>query len=125
MDLVLMMILFLEKYLFVYVENDCRCYIINKFKFKYYEDETDNLKYINLDNFYKSNEELSILEQWKKVVFRQKSFKDKITLLLPFIYHNFDMLYNLFQMENIDCTIIYACLTSCVYEEYIDVKYMK
>ena len=35
------------------------------------------------------------------------------------------MLYNLFQMENIDCTIIYACLTSYVYEEYIDVKYMK
>ena len=97
MDLVLMMmILFLEKYLFVYVGNDCRCYIINKFKFKYYEDETDNLKYINLDNFYKSNEELSLLEQWKrKVVFRQKFLKIK----LLFYYHLFIII--------LTCSIIY------------------
>ena len=29
------------------------------------------------------------------------------------------MFYNLSKMENIDCTIIYACLTSHGYEEYI------
>ena len=84
--------IFFFKYLFVYVGNDCRCYIINKFK---YEDET-HFKYINLDNFYKSNEELSLLEQWKrKVVFRQKFLKIK----LLFYYHLFIII--------LTCSIIY------------------
>ena len=32
------------------------------------------------------------------------------------------MFYNLSKMESIDCTIIYACLTSYGYEEYINKK---
>ena len=112
--------LLFEKYLFVYVRNGYRWHIIDKFKFEYYEDEADYLKYINLDDFYKSDKELSLLERWKrKIVFRRKSFKDKITLLLPFVYHNFDMFHNLSKIENIHPAILFSCLDSKGYEHYL------
>ena len=47
--------LFFEKYLFVYEREGYSCHIINKFKFECYKDKTDYLKYINIDDFYKSD----------------------------------------------------------------------
>ena len=56
----------------------------------------NDVKVIKLEDTDEGKKELTEIEKWKrKVVCRQKSFKNKLTLLNPEVYDNFLLFYNL------------------------------
>ena len=90
-------------YIKCFRDNKDKYYIINKNLgiFIKHHDYLKNLlfndvKVLKLEDIDEGKKELTEIEKWKrKVVCRQKSFKNKLTLLNPEVYNNFLLFYKL------------------------------
>ena len=88
-------------------------YIIDKFLGCYKADKNNycdlkyllfnDVKFIKLEDIDEGKKELTEIEKWKrKVVCRQKSFKNRLTLLNPEVYNNFLLFYKLSKKDKMN-----------------------
>ena len=83
-------------------DNKDEYYVIDRDWWRLEELIFNNVKVIKLHDIDTGEKELSEIEKWKRrVVNRQKSVKNKLTLINPDIYNNFLLFYKLSKSDKI------------------------
>ena len=84
----------------------------------------NDVKVLKLEDIDEGKKELTEIEKWKrKVVCRQKSFKNKLTLLNPEVYNNFLLFYKLSKKDKMNHGMIDYYLSFDGIEVLLDKKY--
>ena len=84
----------------------------------------NDVKVIKLEEIDEGKKELTKIEKWKrKVVCRQRSIKNKLTLLNPEVYNNFLLFYKLSKKDKMNHDMIDYYLSSDGFEVLYNKKY--